>query len=145
MTDEDDWLARAEARSRIMRAIKQKDTRPELVVRRLLHAKRLRFRLHRRDLPGCPDIVLPRHNAIVMVHGCFWHQHAGCRHGRMPRSRPDYWIPKLARNVERDGAVAVSLAALGWRVMVVWECEIADRLKLSERLSKFIASRRPAR
>jgi DNA mismatch endonuclease (patch repair protein) len=128
----------AATRSRIMRAVKPKDTKPELAVRRALHALGFRFRLHRRDLPGSPDIVLPRHRAVVLVHGCFWHQHDGCRHGVLPRTRRRYWRPKLRRNVARDAEVATALAALGWRVLVVWECELRDDGALGQRLSAFM-------
>lgn len=85
-----------------MRAIRKKDTKPELIVRRLLHGMGYRFRLHRRDLPGTPDIVLPRYRAAIQVHGCFWHQHARCCHANLPSSRTSYWLSKLARNVQRD-------------------------------------------
>jgi DNA mismatch endonuclease (patch repair protein) len=129
---------RAASRSRIMSAIRKKDTKAELVVRRLLHVMGYRFRLHRRDLPGCPDVVLPRHRAVVMVHGCFWHRHANCRHANLPRSRTEYWLPKLARNVERDKRSIAALEALGWRVLVVWECELGNLASLRDRLSTFL-------
>jgi DNA mismatch endonuclease (patch repair protein) len=121
-----------------MSAIRKKDTKAELVVRRLLHVMGYRFRLHRRDLPGCPDVVLPRHRAVVMVHGCFWHRHANCRHANLPRSRTEYWLPKLARNVERDKRSIAALEALGWRVLVVWECELGNLASLRDRLSTFL-------
>ena len=123
-------------RSRIMRSINKKNTRPELAVRQVLHAMGLRFRLHRRDLPGTPDVVLPRHRAVVLVHGCFWHQHAGCKHAKLPRTRPEYWLPKLARNAERDARSKAALEAAGWRVFVVWECETKDRQALARRLRR---------
>jgi DNA mismatch endonuclease (patch repair protein) len=126
------------ARSRMMRAIRKTDTKPELIVRRALHAMGFRFRLHRRNLPGTPDIVLPRHRVVVQVHGCFWHQHAGCRHANLPRSRPDYWLPKLRRNVERDTAAELALERLGWRVLTVWECALRDRMALDESLRRFV-------
>ena len=129
---------RAASRSRIMSAIRKKDTKAELVVRRLLHVMGYRFRLHRRDLPGCPDVVLPHHRAVVMVHGCFWHRHANCRHANLPRSRTEYWLPKLARNVERDKRSIAALEALGWRVLVVWECELGNLASLRDRLSTFL-------
>lgn len=131
-------LSTGEARSRIMRAIRKKDTKPELIVRRLLHAMGCRFRLHRRDLPGTPDIVLPRHRTAIQVHGCFWHQHAGCRHANLPRSRTSYWLPKLARNVQRDAHVEQELHALGWRVLILWECELRDLDRLHARLCAFL-------
>lgn len=97
-----------------------------------------RFRLHRRDLPGSPDIVLPRYRSVVLVHGCFWHQHAGCRHATLPRTRAEYWLPKLARNAERDAQAEAALIALDWRVLVLWECEIANRDALRTRLCRFL-------
>lgn len=114
------------------------DTGPELVVRRLTHALGLRFRLHRRDLPGTPDLVLPRHRAAILVHGCFWHQHEGCRLARQPKSRLDYWLPKLARNVERDREAHAALEAAGWRCLTVWECETRDTEALRETLRRFL-------
>ncbi|WP_428675340.1 very short patch repair endonuclease [Reyranella sp.] len=119
-----------------MRSITKKNTRPELTVRRVLHAMGLRFRLHRHDLPGTPDVVLPRHRAAVLVHGCFWHQHAGCKHAKLPRARPEYWLPKLARNAERDVRAKDALKTAGWRVFVVWECETKDRQALARRLRR---------
>jgi DNA mismatch endonuclease (patch repair protein) len=94
-----------------------------MMVRRLAHGLGLRFRLHRRDLPGTPDIVFPRRRTVVLVHGCFWHQHEGCRLARQPKSRLDYWLPKLARNKARDRTAQEDLQALGWQVLVIWECE----------------------
>lgn len=110
-------------RSRNMARIKGRDTQPELALRSALHRLGLRFRVCRRDLPGKPDIVLPRHRVAIQVRGCFWHQHE-CGGGRLPKSNLDYWKPKLARNVERDRANDLALAALGWRVRIVWECEL---------------------
>jgi DNA mismatch endonuclease, patch repair protein len=98
-----------------------------------------RFRLHRRDLPGRPDIVLPRHRLVIQVHGCFWHQHGDCKLANVPRTRPDYWLPKLARNVERDAASAAALLALGWHVATIWECEVRDVDALRQRLCAAIA------
>ena len=118
-----------------------KNTKPEVVVRRLLHALGFRFRLHRRDLPGSPDIVLPKYCAAIQVHGCFWHQHEGCRYGKLPHSRPEYWLPKLARNVERDAESLAKLEVLGWRVLVIWECETRDADTLRGRLSEFLGDR----
>jgi DNA mismatch endonuclease (patch repair protein) len=110
-------------RSRIMRSIGKTNTSPEIAVRRVLHRLGFRFRLHVRELPGTPDVVLPRLRKIVMVHGCFWHQHSGCRLAKLPRARPEYWLPKLARNQARDEAARRELTALGWEVLVIWECE----------------------
>ena len=119
-----------------MRRIKSSDTIPELAVRRLLHSLGYRFRLHRADLPGKPDIVFPARRRVILVHGCFWHQHS-CRLGRVPKGNQSYWIPKLSRNVQRDKTVRRQLRAHGWRVLTVWECEIA-RSRLASRLIRFL-------
>jgi DNA mismatch endonuclease (patch repair protein) len=123
------------ARSRIMRGNRQKDTKPELLVRRCLHAMGYRFRLHRRDLPGRPDIVLPRYRTVIQVHGCFWHQHPGCKLASVPQTRREYWLPKLAGNLERDAVSTKALEALGWRVVTLWECNISDPVTLRDQLS----------
>ena len=106
-----------------MARFKGKDTKPELLVRRALHAMGYRFRLHRRDLPGSPDIVLPRHLTIIFVHGCFWHQHEGCAVGKLPRTRQNFWSEKFTKNRERDAKVKAALEASGWRVLTIWECQ----------------------
>ncbi|MBD3574033.1 DNA mismatch endonuclease Vsr [Brevundimonas diminuta] len=111
-------------RSRMMSGIRGADTRPELLVRRHLHAAGFRFRLHARALRGRPDLVLPRWKAAVFVHGCFWHRHAGCRYATTPATRPDFWREKFERNLERDAAVRVALEEEGWRVATVWECAL---------------------
>lgn len=111
-----------EDRSRMMAGIKGKNSRPELLVRRLLFASGYRFRLHRRDLPGSPDIVMPGRMVAIFVHGCFWHMHRDCRYAKLPATRPDFWKVKLLANVERDRLVIEALGALGWRVLCVWEC-----------------------
>jgi DNA mismatch endonuclease (patch repair protein) len=124
-----------------MAAVRSRDTTPELAVRRLLHRLGYRFRLHRGDLPGAPDIVLPAHSAVIFVHGCFWHQHS-CRHGRrpLPVNNGDYWERKLARNVLRDRRVRRQLRELGWRVQIVWECQTApaSRAALARKLVAFL-------
>lgn len=117
-----------------MARVRGKDTGPEVAVRRLLHGMGYRFRLHRRDLPGTPDIVLPGRRAVVQVHGCFWHQHEGCPRARPPATRRDFWLPKLARNKDRDREAEARLRDLGWRTLVVWECELRDRETLRSRL-----------
>ena len=122
-------------RSRNMAAIRGKDTAPELAVRRILHAMGLRFRLHRKDLPGRPDIVLPKHRTVVFVHGCFWHRHEDCRYTTTPKTRQEFWESKFAANVERDSRNRTDLRQLGWRVIVVWECELRQPSDLKERLS----------
>lgn len=119
-------------RSKIMRGVKQKDTRPEIIVRKALHAAGFRFRLHARNLPGSPDIVLPKYNTVIFVHGCFWHQHEACQDGRMPASRTEYWEPKLRRNRERDAEKAGALEEKGWKVMTIWECEAKDADRLAD-------------
>jgi DNA mismatch endonuclease, patch repair protein len=122
-----------------MRAVKSKDTTPEIVVRRLVHALGYRFRLHRRDLPGTPDIVLPRLGKIINVHGCFWHRH-GCRRGRVsPVRNAAYWQAKRARNASRDRRTAAQLRRAGWSVLTVWECQMQDVDRLSQRIREFLA------
>ncbi|MBC3488907.1 DNA mismatch endonuclease Vsr [Pseudomonas sp. SWRI50] len=124
------------SRSDIMRAVKRAHTGPEIIVRRALHALGLRFRLHRRDLPGSPDIVLPRFRTVVFVHGCFWHRHLGCRYASVPKSRQEYWLPKFKANVERDAKKEAQLCELGWRVLVIWECETRKLIELEQRLRR---------
>lgn len=108
-------------RSRTMRQVKSTGTKPEMAVRRALHAAGFRFRLHRRDLPGSPDLVLPKFRVVIFVNGCFWHWH-GCKRSRMPASNREYWETKIARNVERDHQSRAELEALGWESHVIWEC-----------------------
>ncbi|HEU4805167.1 MAG TPA: very short patch repair endonuclease [Nitrobacter sp.] len=126
-----------ERRSRLMSRIGQKDTGPELAVRSLLHRLGYRFRLHRRDLPGTPDIVLPRRRAVVFVHGCFWHGHA-CKRSGMPKSRTEYWGPKIDANRRRDAKNRRVLRSLGWRVVIVWECELKRPERLSAKLARLL-------
>lgn len=117
-------------RSEVMALIRSKNTRPEWVVRRHLHARGLRYRLHDRRLPGVPDVVLPRWRAVVFVHGCFWHGH-GCRKAALPKTRTDFWREKIEGNRVRDVKHAAALAGLGWRVFIVWECELSrERLEV---------------
>jgi DNA mismatch endonuclease (patch repair protein) len=132
-----DYLSPAE-RSAHMRRIQKRDTKPELAVRRMTHAMGFRFRLHRRDLPGVPDLVLPRHQKAIQIHGCFWHQHEGCRLARQPKSRLDYWLPKLARNAERDHETRAALEAAGWSYLVIWECETQKPEMLQSILRRFL-------
>lgn len=113
-----------EKRSDTMKRVKSKNTKPEVRVRKALHRMGYRFRLHRKDLPGNPDVVLPKHRTVVFVHGCFWHQHPGCRKATIPQNNREYWERKLGRNVERDRRAREDLAAMGWRVVTLWECEI---------------------
>jgi DNA mismatch endonuclease, patch repair protein len=109
-------------RSRMMAAIRGKNTKPEMLVRRILTQAGIRFRVHRRELPGAPDIVIPALQVAVFVHGCFWHAHQGCRFAKWPSTRSDFWREKLGRNAQRDEDASVMLNMLGWRVLVVWEC-----------------------
>lgn len=111
-------------RSEIMSRVRSKNTKPELFVRSLLHAMGYRFRLHRKDLPGSPDVVLPKHRTAVFVHGCFWHQHPGCRKATIPKNNSAFWEAKLTRNRERDLEARRKLEELGWNVVVLWECEV---------------------
>lgn len=122
-----------------MARVGRTNTAPEIAVRRVAHALGYRFRLHRRDLPGCPDIVFPRHRKVIFVHGCFWHGHDGCPKGRQPATRREYWLPKLARNAERDEGVRRKLTRAGWKVRVVWECETRDRERLERRVASFLS------
>jgi DNA mismatch endonuclease (patch repair protein) len=124
----------AAKRSWNMSRIKNADTKPELAVRFLLHRLGYRFRLHRKDLPGKPDIVLPRLMTVVLVHGCYWHRHPGCRYAYTPKSRTEFWKAKFRRNQQRDIIVRSELSKLGWRVLVVWECETKDMDSLTVRL-----------
>jgi DNA mismatch endonuclease, patch repair protein len=130
-----------EHRSWNMSRIRGSNTKPELVVRSLLHRMGYRFRLHRRDLPGRPDIVLPKHKTVVQVHGCFWHRHTGCKMAYKPRTRWAFWKTKFAGNVERDQRTHRELQALGWRVIVIWECETRNAVKLEGILRGLLVSR----
>lgn len=125
-----------ETRSWNMSRIREKDTRPEMVVRRTAHALGLRFRLHRRDLPGRPDLVLPKHGLAIFVHGCFWHRHPNCSNSTMPKTRTEFWKRKFDANVARDARVQQELKDLGWRVAVIWECETREISTLSRKLTE---------
>ena len=113
-----------ETRSHVMSRIRGKDTKPEILVRSYLFSRGLRFRKNDRRYPGSPDIVLPKYNTIVFVHGCFWHFHDGCKYAKMPKSNVDYWKKKLCRNKDRDERNQKELEAMGWNVIIVWECEL---------------------
>lgn len=106
-----------------------KDTKPELLVRRYLHRRGLRFRLHLKDLPGKPDVVLPKYKTVVFVHGCFWHRHSGCRYTTTPSTRPEFWANKFARNVTNDERQQAELTAAGWKVLTIWECELKSAVR----------------
>lgn len=111
-----------QTRSRMMAGIKGKDTEPEMALRRAMHARGFRYRLHAKGLPGRPDLVLLKYGSVVFVHGCFWHRHPGCRYTSVPSTRPDFWQTKFEANVVRDNAARSALLAAGWRVATVWEC-----------------------
>lgn len=125
-------------RSFIMRSVGSRDTGPELIVRRVLHGMGYRYGLHRKDLPGRPDIVMPKHRVVIFVHGCFWHGH-GCAKGRLPKTRLDFWGPKIARNRQRDKESVRLLRKVGWRVLTVWQCQTKDVESLSRRLARFVS------
>lgn len=125
-----------------MSAIRGKGTKPEMIVRRCLTSLGVRYRLHRKDIAGCPDIAMPGKKIAIFVHGCFWHAHAGCKHSNVPKSNIDFWQAKLARNVERDQSYLLWLSAAGWRVLVVWECAMRGKPNMSvlcERIAKWLA------
>lgn len=129
-----------EQRRRNMSAIKGKNTKPELVVRKLVHSLGFRFRLHRKGLPGKPDLVFPKLRKIIFVHGCFWHMH-DCPYGRVtPKNNAEFWATKRLRNVHRDGNVEEQLNVLGWKVLLVWECEIKDMMKLQNVIVAFLTT-----
>lgn len=120
-----------DARSDNMRKVRNRDTAPELRVRRLLHRAGYRFRLHRRDLPGTPDLYLPRYKLAIFIHGCFWHGHPGCRRARLPSTRPEFWAAKIERNKERDAAALQALEAANIQTMTLWACELDDKAILA--------------
>lgn len=124
-----------------MSRIRSRDTSPECAVRSMLHRLGYRFRLHSRRLPGRPDVVLPRYGTVVFVHGCFWHRHNDCPYAYMPKSRTEFWSRKFTDNIARDRRATVQLRNAGWRVLVVWECELRDLDRLSRRLDIELAGR----
>jgi len=125
-------------RSAIMRAVRSKNTGPELVLRRLLSEMGYRYRLHNSFLPGKPDVSFGRRKKVIFLHGCFWHQHAGCEKSGVPKSNLSYWKPKLRRNVERDRQVRRALRKLGWRLMVIWQCSLRNESAIRYRLRQFL-------
>ncbi len=130
MTD----IVNAAKRSEIMSRIKGRNTKPELIVRRIAHGLGFRFRLHRGDLPGSPDMVFPRYRTVVFVHGCFWHRHDGCQYAYRPKSRIQFWTKKFEENVARDARNEIALRDLGWRVLVIWECETKSQAAVRAQL-----------
>jgi DNA mismatch endonuclease (patch repair protein) len=126
-------------RSENMRRIKSANTDPEMVIRRVVHSMGYRYRLHRKELPGKPDLVFGSRRKVIFVHGCFWHQHRDCSAGRIPSSNIEYWGPKLRRNTERDQAARSALEASGWQVLVIWGCEARDDDSMRRRLSEFLS------
>lgn len=124
-----DFLTITERSARMAR-IPSRDTSPEIIIRRALHRLGLRFVLHRKDLPGRPDIVFPKYRAVVLVHGCFWHRHPGCKIASTPKSNAQYWLDKFDRNMQRDKEIQSKLISLNWRVFVAWECEIQSKISL---------------
>jgi len=124
-------------RSANMRRIRSEDSKPEMIVRRMVTKLGYRYRLHCKDLPGRPDLTFRGRRAVIFVHGCFWHQHEDCREGRYPKSRPEYWIPKLEKNIHRDAAALEALGKMGWRTLVIWECEVSSP-SLVERINLFL-------
>jgi DNA mismatch endonuclease (patch repair protein) len=130
-------------RSAVMARIKSRDTKPELLLRRLLTGLGARYRLHRKDLPGSPDVAMPGRRLAIFVHGCFWHGHDCARGSRVPKANRDYWLAKVARNTARDARNRTDLAAAGWRVETVWECQMKDQGALRERLCALLLATKP--
>ena len=139
------WADVSDAIRRTMQANKGKNTRPELALRSMLHRAGYRFRVHGRGLPGTPDLVFSARRKVVWLHGCFWHRHEGCRFATVPKTRTDYWIPKFARNRERDVEHAARLRQMGWRSLVVWECEMRHPDMVGARVSEFLGPPRHRR
>lgn len=128
-----------EQRRYIMQSVRSKDTGPEMIVRQIAHSLGYRFRLHRRDLPGTPDLVFPSRKKAVYVHGCFWHGH-GCSKGKLPKSRPEFWTPKVERNKERDSEAVAAMDAMGWKTLTLWQCETKDRDAVAKALVDFLGT-----
>jgi len=127
-----------EHRSWNMSRIRSKNTSPEKAMRSLLHRLGYRFRLHRKDLPGQPDIVLPRFQTVIFVHGCYWHRHKSCKYAYTPKTHIEFWQRKFDENVERDKRILTSISKRGWRILIVWECEISNEESLTKRLTQFL-------
>ena len=129
-------------RSARMSLVRAKNTKPELLVRRLVRGLGYRYRLHRRALPGTPDLVFSGRDKVIFVHGCFWHRHRGCALARMPKSRLEFWVPKLEGNAQRDARDVRALRRLGWGVMTIWECQLRDMTRLKNRIRRFLDAKR---
>ncbi len=129
-------------RSEIMARVRAKNTRPELRVRKLVFALGYRYRLHDRKLPGCPDLVFGRRRKVIFVHGCFWHRHKRCALARLPKSRLDFWLPKLEGNKSRDQRNRRALARRGWKVLTIWECQLRDAERLNDKIRRFLDAKR---
>jgi DNA mismatch endonuclease, patch repair protein len=140
-TDRMDRLT-PERRSRLMALVKAKDTTPELAVRRMIHSLGFRYRLHREELPGTPDLVFPKRRCVIFVNGCFWHQHQGCARSKRPSAHAEYWANKLDGNINRDARNISDLERSGWRVLTIWECELRDAERLSRMVNRFLSARR---
>jgi DNA mismatch endonuclease (patch repair protein) len=122
-----------------MSKIRSKNTKPEIILRSELHKKGYRFRIHSKSLPGKPDIILPKYKTVIFVHGCFWHQHKNCIDGRIPKTRTDYWKAKLEKNIQRDIKNRKEIKKMGWKPLVIWECEIEKKIeKISNKITKFL-------
>ena len=119
----------SEQRSRNMSAIKSKNTKPEIAVRKLLHSMGYRFRLHRKDLPGSPDIILPKYKTVIFVHGCFWHRHENCKYATTPKTRKEFWENKFKANINRDNLNQANLLLRGWKIIIIWECQLKGDIK----------------
>ena len=128
----------SEQRSRNMSAIKSKNTKPEIAVRKLLHSMGYRFRLHRKDLPGSPDIVLPKYKTVIFVHGCFWHRHENCKYASIPKTRKEFWESKFKANVKRDKEIQEKIKNIGWKYVVIWECEARNIESIEEKIKRFL-------
>ena len=119
----------SDQRSRNMSAIKSKNTKPEITLRKLLHSMGYRFRLHRKDLPGSPDIVLPKYKTVIFVHGCFWHRHENCKYATTPKTRKEFWEKKFRENINRDNLNQANLSLKGWKIIIIWECQLKGDIK----------------
>ena len=128
----------SEQRSRNMSSIKSKNTKPEIKVRKVLHSMGYRFRLHRKDLPGSPDIVLPKYKTVIFVHGCFWHRHENCKYASNPKTRKEFWENKFKTNVKRDKEIQEKIKNIGWKSVVIWECEVRNIESIEEKIKRFL-------